>query len=211
MDAHAASDLINEFKANYTRQNLVFVHPSFGGNWPEKLGFPSIIPQTMFPGVSIAGVLTIGKTDQTSASGVPCAEYRAGRGQRELDSRQAQHQGRLRSAMDRLNWVSYGRPSGWFDFNSGLTGDPQRPAGTGVGMATYLLGEVSGGELRVRPFFSFHSWTHGSYIRDDFKLTPRLTLNLGMRYDISSAPVGVGQTFEFRSFPRESQTKRLGC
>ena len=61
---------INEFKFNATRQNLIFVHPSFGGNWPEKLGFPKIIPQTMFPGVSIAGVLTVGKTDQTSASGV---------------------------------------------------------------------------------------------------------------------------------------------
>ena len=141
-------NLINEFKANYAAEP-VFVHPSFGGNWPEKLGFPSIIPQTMFPGVSIAGVLTIGRRPDLRVRRA-CAEYRAGRGQRELDSRQAQHQGRLRSAMDPAELGELRRPSGWFDFNSGLTGDPQRPAGTGVGMATYLLGEVSGGELRVR-------------------------------------------------------------
>jgi hypothetical protein len=182
-------NMINEFKANVTRQNLIFVHPSFGGNWPEKLGFPPIIPQTMFPGVSIAGMLTVGKTDQTSASGV--------RAQHSVQFADAvswirgKHQ--IKFGIDqrwiRLNWVSYGRPSGWFDFGAGLTQDPQRPAGTGFGMATFLLGEVSGGELRVRPFFSFHSWTHGSYIQDDFKVTPRLTLNLGLRYDLSSAPV----------------------
>lgn len=184
-----APTVINEFKANATRQNLIFVHPSFNGNWPEKLGFPKIIPQTMFPGVSIAGVLTVGKTDQTSASGV-----RAQHSIQLADSLswiRGKHQ--IKVGIDqrwiRLNWVSYGRPSGWFDFNTALTGDPQRPAGTGIGMATFLLGEVSGGELRVRPFFSFHSWTHASYIQDDIKITPRLTLNLGLRYDLSSAPV----------------------
>ncbi len=182
-------NVINELKLNATRQNLVFVHPSFGGNWPEKLGFPSIIPQTMFPGVSIGGMLTVGKTDQTSASGV-----RAQHTIQFADSVswiRGRHQ--FKFGIDqrwvRLNWVSYGRPSGWFDFTTALTGDPQHPAGTGFGMATYLLGEVSGGELRVRPFFSFQSWTHASYIQDDFKVTPRLTLNLGLRYDLSSSPV----------------------
>lgn len=182
-------NIINEFKGNVTRQNLVFVHPSFGGNWPEKLGFPSIIPQTMFPGVSIGGMLTLGKTDQTSASGVR-AQHQV-QFSDSLSWIKGKHQ--IKMGIDqrwiRLNWVSYGRPSGWFDFGSGLTANPQRPAGTGFGMATYLLGEVSGGELRVRPFFSFHSWTHGSYIQDDYKLTRRLTLNVGMRYDLSSAPV----------------------
>lgn len=181
-------NVLNELKVNGTRQNLIFVHPSFGGNWPEKLGFPSIIPQTMFPGISINGVLTVGKTDQTSASGV-----RAQHSIQLADGLtwvKGKHQ--IKFGVDQrwiqLNWVSYGRPSGWFDFNAGLTGDPQRPAGTGFGMATYLLGEVSGGELRVRPFFSFHSWTHATYVQDDYKITPRLTLNLGLRYDLSSAP-----------------------
>ncbi|MCU0246426.1 MAG: TonB-dependent receptor [Bryobacter sp.] len=184
-----SSSLINEMKGNVTRQNLIFVHPSFGGNWPEKLGFPSIIPQTMFPGVSVAGMVTVGKTDQTSASGV-----RAQHTVQFADSLswvRGKHQ--IKMGVDqrwvRLNWVSYGRPSGWFDFSAGLTGDPQRPAGTGFGQASYLLGEVGGGELRVRPFFSFHSWNTGAYVQDDYKITPRFTLNLGMRYDIASAPV----------------------
>ncbi len=181
--------VINEFKGNFTRQDLIFVHPSFGQNWPSKLGYPSMIPQTMFPAVSITGMLTLGKADATSASG-----HRAQHTVQVADSVswvRGRHQ--IKFGIDqrwvRLNWVNYGRPSGAFEFSSSLTNDPQRPAGTGVGMATFLLGDVSGGDIRVRPFFSFHSWTHGSYIQDDFKITPRFTLNLGFRYDVSSAPV----------------------
>jgi outer membrane receptor protein involved in Fe transport len=181
--------VINEMKANVQRQNLVFVHPSFGQDWPAKLGYPPIIPQTMFPAVDISGMLTLGKADATSASGV-----RAQHTIQFADSVswvRGAHQ--FKFGVDqrwiRLNWVNYGRPSGYFQFGSGLTGDPQHPAGTGFGMATFLLGEVSGGELRKRPFFSFQSWTHASYIQDDWKVTPRLTLNLGLRYDVSSGPV----------------------
>lgn len=181
-------NIINEFKGNFTRQNLIFVHPSFNGNWPEKLGFPSIIPQTMFPGVNIGGMIAVGKTDQTSASGV--------RAQHQLSFSDSlswirgKHQFKMgvEQRWIQLNWVSYGRPSGYFEFGAGLTNNPLSPAGTGFGMATYLLGAVSGGELRVRPFFSFQSWTNGMYFQDDFKLTPRLTLNLGVRYDLQSAP-----------------------
>lgn len=207
-----SSSLINEMKGNVTRQNLIFVHPSFGGNWPEKLGFPSIIPQTMFPGVSIGGMITVGKTDQTSASGV-----RAQHTVQFADSVswiRGKHQ--IKLGVDqrwvRLNWVSYGRPSGWFDFSAGLTGDPQRPAGTGFGQASFLLGEVGGGELRVRPFFSFHSWNLGAYVQDDYKLTPRFTLNFGLRYDVASAPVERwNRHSNFDPFIRNSATGMLGA
>src|SRR5207249_9260629 len=29
-----------------------------------------------------------------------------------------------------------------------------------------------------------HSWSFGTYVQDDIKLSPRLTLNLGVRYDV---------------------------
>jgi hypothetical protein len=166
----------------------------------------------MFPGVSIGGMITVGKTDQTSASGV-----RAQHTVQFADSVnwvKGKHQ--IKMGIDqrwiRLNWVSYGRPSGWFDFSAGLTGDPQRPAGTGFSQASYLLGEVGGGELRVRPFFSFHSWNMGTYVQDDYKITPRFTLNLGMRYDIASAPVERWDRHSnFDPFIKNSATGMLGA
>jgi hypothetical protein len=41
--------VINEFKANVTRQNLPFLHPSFGQNLPDQLGLPPVIPRELFP------------------------------------------------------------------------------------------------------------------------------------------------------------------
>ncbi|MEK7404191.1 MAG: TonB-dependent receptor [Acidobacteriota bacterium] len=187
-ETHVVSpSVINEFKGNVTRQNLPFLHPSFGGNWPDKLGMPKIIPRGLFPWVDIGSVLSLGAS--SFAAGI-----RAQHTLQLADSLtivKGRHQ--IKLGIDqrwfRLSWRRFGYISGGFSFGGGLTGDPQRPAGTGIGMATFLLGEVSGGNQEFLPSFSFHSWSNGSYFQDDFKLTPRLTLNLGLRYDLASEPV----------------------
>ena len=87
-----------------------------------------------------------------------------------------------------LNWAVDQFVSGQYQFTRALTDNPQQPAGTGFGAATFLLGEVSGGQLQMPPFYSFDSWTIGLFVQDDVKVTPRLTLNLGLRYDLASSP-----------------------
>ena len=179
--------VINEFKANVTRQNLPFLHPSFDQGWPEKLGYPKIIPQDQFPPVTISGLISIGSSGFSGGK-------RAQHSVQFADSLtwiRGRHQ--VKFGVDlrylRLNWVNRLNPSGLFNFTAGLTNNPLVPAGTGFGLATFLLGEVSSGQVGIRPFFSFHNWSLGNYVQDDFKITPRLTLNLGLRYDIVSGPV----------------------
>jgi len=181
--------ILNEFRANATRQYLVFIHPSFDQGWPAKLGFPAIFPQDAFPPVQIDGMLPIGAARMGFAGG-----HRRQHTIQIADSltwTRGRHV--LKMGTDqrwiRLNFVNRVNPSGNFTFGSGLTNNPQSPAGTGFGFATFLLGEVSSGSQSVRPFFSFHSWSNGSYFQDDFKVTRRLTLNLGLRYDLASGPV----------------------
>jgi hypothetical protein len=181
--------VINEFRLNGTRQFLDFKHPSFDQGWPAKLGFPAIIPQDAFPPIVINGVLAIG-----SARGGFAGGHRKQHSVQVADSLtwiRGRHV--VKAGFDqrwvRLNFVNRLNPSGNFEFGTTLTQNPQRPAGTGVGMATFLLGEVSGGSQSYRPFFSFHSWSNGMYVQDDFKVTRRLTLNLGLRYDLASGPV----------------------
>jgi hypothetical protein len=179
--------IINELKVSGARQDLPFHSIGYGGNWPQKLGYPSIIPQDMFPAVTIDSVLQIGPTSFSYG-------HRAQHNIQAADSVtwvRGRHQ--IKIGIDqkwvRENWINKSLPSGQFSFAASLTGDPQRPVGTGIGMATYLLGQVSGGSLIIRNYMSFHNWSHASYIQDDFKLTPRLTLNLGLRYDLRSTPV----------------------
>jgi hypothetical protein len=68
--------------------------------------------------------------------------------------------------------------------------DPQaETAGTGDGFASFLLGAGSGlNQTAVNAFPATDKHLLGWYVQDDWKITRRLTLNLGMRYEIQTAP-----------------------
>jgi hypothetical protein len=72
--------------------------------------------------------------------------------------------------------------SGNFTFGPQLTARPGM-AGTGNAFATLLLGEAdSANTIRPDPLRSRASYW-GAYIQDDYRVTDRLTLNLGLRWE----------------------------
>ncbi|MDQ3253478.1 MAG: hypothetical protein M3R15_06165, partial [Acidobacteriota bacterium] len=204
-------NVINEFRASATRQSLDFVHPSFGSGFPSQLGFPEIIPDDAFPPINIDGVLSIGSGRGGFAGGI-----RKGTTIQFTDALtwiRGNHSIKIGTDQRwiRNNFTNRTNPSGAFNFTTGLTSNPLSPAGTGSGFATFLLGEVGGGSLGVRPLFAFHSWNNGSYIQDDWKVTRRLTLNLGLRYDLASGPVErYNRSSNFDPFKVNPETGMLG-
>src|SRR5262249_29748199 len=74
---------------------------------------------------------------------------------------------------------------GTVGFSQDATGNPGVSGRTGSNYAAFLLGLASGGNFNysgdIEFFFPYYAW----FVQDDFKITSKLTLNLGLRYDLS--------------------------
>jgi hypothetical protein len=73
--------------------------------------------------------------------------------------------------------------------STSIPGNNNLSAGGGNGFASFLLGEsYSGGTENDR--FVGQQWrSHSMYFQDDWKITPKLTLNLGVRYEFTLPPI----------------------
>jgi hypothetical protein len=67
--------------------------------------------------------------------------------------------------------------------NGTLSGD------TGDELASFLLGSINNGQISTTNFISSIKQAYAFYIQDDWKVTPKLTVNLGVRYELFS-PIG---------------------
>jgi len=184
-DNHTFSPrLINEFRATVSRQYFTYANPTAEQNWPKQLGLPADFPQSTFPSFAITSYPTIGSVNTKT--------YRAGTGIQYFDGitlitgkhvfktgvEWRQTQGNTGDFLS--------SDSGSWNFSSALTGNPQQSGNTGNGLATALLGDVySGGTMRLFAGAnqSIRAWSISPFVQDNWRISRRLTLNLGLRYD----------------------------
>lgn len=68
-----------------------------------------------------------------------------------------------------------------------LDNSPPAPGQLGQSFASFLLGLPSSGQIVRRASYDEASSTYGFFIQDDWRVGPRLTLNLGLRYELETA------------------------
>jgi len=91
-------------------------------------------------------------------------------------------------------FTQFADPHGEMNFSQNATAYPSTANGssgaintnTGDAMASYLLGVVDTGEISSVNEISSQKETYSFYAQDDWKVTPKLTINLGVRYELFS-------------------------
>ncbi len=75
-------------------------------------------------------------------------------------------------------------PRGTLDFGPGFTDNPAAPFSGGSGFASFLVGLSDGGSINNLHNIDYHHQVYAFYGQDDWRVTPKLTLNLGLRYEL---------------------------
>jgi hypothetical protein len=200
--------LINEFRASFSRQFLT-THPSQA--YPdsitdqsevERILAPSRIPVDPYfpvPMFNVGWTYTFGPS--TWVNQVQAAEaYTILDNVTKTIGRHTLKTGfvyRLEHTAYESTW-----PTGFY-IGGDQTSDPTTGRGGG-GLEQFMMGAVGVNDMSVglmwQPYERFRYW--GFYAQDDFRLTPRFTLNLGLRYDLFG-------TFNTRQSPMSNFC--LGC
>jgi hypothetical protein len=74
-------------------------------------------------------------------------------------------------------------------FSTIPTQNPASAAGTGDSFASLLLGLLDNAGRRNVLETEHGGWVNGAYFQDEFKVNSKLTINLGLRYDVTLWPI----------------------
>ncbi|MGE0407221.1 MAG: TonB-dependent receptor, partial [Candidatus Korobacteraceae bacterium] len=85
-----------------------------------------------------------------------------------------------------INYFQNNNPGGTFTFNNAATALNGASPGvnTGDSLASFLLGIPNGGVLQISPFTAGGARYQGYFANDSWQVNQRLTLNLGVRWEI---------------------------
>jgi hypothetical protein len=175
-------NLLNHFNAGFSRryrQEFSGIG-SYGGDWPSKIGLKGVM-DTTFPAISYnypdGAAMPSNGADQFYDN-----TY-------EFDDTLSWQRGRhsVKFGWDvrlqQFNIDVMTNTSGSFNFGSGPTGTPT-DSNSGFGYASFYLGAASGGIIALPEVADWRVKYYAGFVQDDWKLTSKLTANLGFRYEI---------------------------
>ncbi|HEY9433512.1 MAG TPA: TonB-dependent receptor [Blastocatellia bacterium] len=176
-------------RLGFARTLFVFSNQGLGFK-PSSLGLPaaidSVVDRQMFPAIGVSGMTSLGGNDHRFNAFMSYPFVAT------LTRAQGKHNwkygGEVR--LIRVN-VWEARNAGNFNFNAGFTQGPNPTAASnsaGLGFASFLLGAGTTGNTLIQGWknVAAQSFYYAGYAQDDWRITQKLTLNLGVRYDLDT-------------------------
>ena len=196
-DAHTfRSNLINEFRVGYTRFNEVANNRLHGIDAAEGAGIrnlnrPEIPFSSGLPSINISGFSAIGElTFLPYINIINTFQYIDN-----LSYIKGKHSLKVGADVRRRQYNFFQPPTqrGEFSFSGVFTNNPASPTGTGSGMADFLLGipATSGQEAKLNSITGQRTTEWSWYFSDTWQMTPRMTVSLGLRYELTTPRVEV--------------------
>ncbi len=175
-------------RLGFARALYLYINGGLGFNvsslgLPKELDTAGYLP--MFPMVSTAGYVTLGNQDNRRNAFMTYSALAS------LTKIKGPHTIKIgwEGRMIRVNNHEYRDTSGNYSFGANFTQGPNPSAASataGNGFASLLLGTGSGDLIQNFKDVAAQSFYHAFYIQDDWRATRKLTLNLGLRYDLDT-------------------------
>ena len=182
-DYFISSTMLNHFNAGYTRRHRVegSGNGGFGGNWATKFGLKGVGDKVFprfdynYPGNGI----------NTPSDGASSFNDNVFQYDDAISWQKGRHSfrfgGEFRAAQFNLNILT--GSAGQFNFTQGPTSAPS-DTNSGFGFASFYLGAASNAYISIPQANGWRAKYVAVFAADDWKINSKLTLNLGLRYDI---------------------------
>jgi hypothetical protein len=178
-------NLLNHFNAGFSRRyrQEFSGEGGYGGDWPEKLGLKGVL-QTTFPQISWS--YPAGQVNLPSNGADQFTDNTW-----QYDDMVLWQHGRHsfkfggEARMQEFNIDILTATSGEFNFASGPTSTPTDP-NSGFGFASFYLGAASNADIFLPELLGWRVKYYAGFVQDGWKISPKLTADLGMRWEIST-------------------------
>jgi len=192
---------LSDFRWGYT----AFKYTRTGVGQPDvwqkdfagQLGLKNLGPDT-FPSFQMAGYQAIGGGYLGFSQSLTYETMRAWSFSETISQQRGKHNLRMGGEYKHSKAVYASRfwPSGVSNYDTRATALPG-DSRTGNSVASFLLGQVASARVQDSPPVDARTWFASGFFQDDWRVSKRLTINLGLRYEYDKPKVNVTENTNF--------------